>query len=113
MRFSVLWKNGGLRNIDADLLNGIVPIALPIPLWRVGLLFGQPCPSPAPKSLLARPFKAVSSQTPTGAMRRAFTSTESSSFGQMDYFWVAVNQELTRSGHSARLARETSRRTIK
>src|SRR5215469_9431880 len=27
----------GLPNIDADLLNGIVPIAEPIPLWRVEL----------------------------------------------------------------------------
>ena len=27
----------GLPDIDADFLNGIVPIAEPIPLWRVGL----------------------------------------------------------------------------
>src|SRR5215472_4578308 len=27
----------GLPNIDANFLNGIVPIAKPIPLWRVGL----------------------------------------------------------------------------
>jgi len=27
----------GLPNIDANLLNDIVPIAEPIPLWRVGL----------------------------------------------------------------------------
>src|ERR1700730_4021688 len=61
-----------LPNIDANLLNGIVPIAEPIPLWRVGLCSACHIRRPGGNHNETRPLKAGDKLPPLPAVPLPF-----------------------------------------
>jgi hypothetical protein len=62
----------GLPNIDANLLNGIVPIAEPIPLWQIGLCSARHIRRPGGNLYGTGPLKAGDELPPLPAVSLPF-----------------------------------------
>ncbi len=63
-----------LPNIYANLLNGIVPIAEPIPLWRIGLCSACHIRRPGGNQYGTRPLKAGDKLPPLPAVPPPFAN---------------------------------------